>query len=335
MYNRQRKQAIAALAIVLMVAVGVLGACKKQPEYIDAQGVHYGQYSSAYFNGNISVEGTTDLDDLDIDASGEIEIDGGLTDFGGCSAGVADGDNDVCVQGVLEVDTEFELDGTLDADSTSDFAGTATFSKGSGNAIVVSSGGAIDANGAADIADTLTLSKGSGNAVVISSGGGADINGNIDLDGSADEVQIAVTGYTTQTSDIVTIDGGLTDIGGGTYTVANGDNDLGVAGDVEVEGDVVLASANYPLEHGSSGREVYFGLTSAFTGTTTVLSTTTNIETVTVVLCSVDDPDDDAGDAFICIGSASDGDITLTALDTAGDTSTEANTTVYYVVLGN
>ena len=75
--------------------------------------------------------------------------------LGGCTAGVADNDNDVCIQGVLEVDTELELDGTLDADST------------------------------ADIAGTLTLSKGSGNALVISSGGDADVNGKIDLDGHA------------------------------------------------------------------------------------------------------------------------------------------------------
>lgn len=33
----------------------------------------------------------------------------------------------------------------------------------------------------------------------------------------------------------VTIDGGLTDIGGGSYALANGDNDLGISGDLEVD----------------------------------------------------------------------------------------------------
>lgn len=109
----------------------------------------------------------------------------------------------------------------------------------------------------------------------------------------------------------------------------------GATGNIDSEGTLQLGTDNYPVEHGSSGREIYFGLTSAFTGTATVLSTTTNIETATVVLCAIDDPDDDSGDAFICIASATDGDITITALDTAGDTSTEVDTTAYYAVFGN
>jgi hypothetical protein len=40
------------------------------------------------------------------------------------------------------------------------------------------------------------------------------------------------------------IDGGLTDIGTGTYTAANGDNDLGVVGDVEIQGTVYLDDAS-------------------------------------------------------------------------------------------
>jgi cytoskeletal protein CcmA (bactofilin family) len=81
---------------------------------------------NANLDGNLDVDGTTNLDDLDVDASGEIEIDGGLTDFGGGTCGVADGDNDVCIAAVLEVDGETELDGALDADSTANFAGAVT-----------------------------------------------------------------------------------------------------------------------------------------------------------------------------------------------------------------
>src|SRR3990167_363062 len=39
----------------------------------------------------------------------------------------------------------------------------------------------------------------------------------------------------TDLNSSVNIDGGLTDIGTGSYSVANGDNDLGVAGDLEVD----------------------------------------------------------------------------------------------------
>lgn len=151
--------------------------------------------------------------DIDVGSVSGLTIDGGLVDIGGGTCGVADGDNDVCIKGVLEVDDEFELDGALDADSTSDFADTATFSKASGNAIVVTSGGDLD------------------------------MNGKIALDGHADEVQFAVTGYTTQTNDLVQFGGGLTDIGGGSYDTADGDNDLGIAGDLEVDGELELDGA--------------------------------------------------------------------------------------------
>ena len=65
-----------------------------------------------------------------------------------------------------------------------------------------------------------------------------EADGPVDVDGSSDAVQLAVTGYTTQTSDLVTFDGGLVDIGGASASVADGDNDLAVAGDLEVDGEL-------------------------------------------------------------------------------------------------
>jgi hypothetical protein len=67
-------------------------------------------------------------------------------------------------------------------------------------------------------------------------GGALNVDDAIDQDGSSDEVQLAVTGFTTQTNDLVQIDGGLVDVGGGTYSTADGDNDVGVAGDLEING---------------------------------------------------------------------------------------------------
>jgi hypothetical protein len=108
-------------------------------------------------------------------------------------------------------------------------------------------------------------------------------------------------------------------------------------GNTDFAGTVQLGSGNrYPLEYASASRLVYFGLTSAFTGTTDILSTTHGCTTaVSAVLCAIDDPDDDAGDAFICIGTVDDGDVTINALDTADDASTEVDTTAYYVIVGN
>jgi hypothetical protein len=94
--------------------------------------------------------------DIDLGSVSGMTIDGGLVDVGGATCGVADGDNDVCIAAVLEVDGETELDGALDADSTSDFADTATFSKGSGTALDVSSGGELNLDGTMDVNGVIT-----------------------------------------------------------------------------------------------------------------------------------------------------------------------------------
>lgn len=169
--------------------------------------------------------------------------------------------------------------GAIDANSTADFADTVVFSKGSGTALDVSSGGelnidgTLDVNGTSNFGAAVTCSY-AGNC--LTSGTTADIewlgfaafgdgtpdgvtdgaaesvyvegsfevdgttyaDGAIDLDGSADEIQLAVTGYTTQTTDLAFFDGGLVDIGGGTYATADGDNDLGIDGDLEINGAV-------------------------------------------------------------------------------------------------
>lgn len=64
--------------------------------------------------------------DIDVGSVSGLTIDGGLTDIGGGSCSVADGDNDLCVAGVVEIDDELELDGALDADSTANIAGATT-----------------------------------------------------------------------------------------------------------------------------------------------------------------------------------------------------------------
>lgn len=196
-------------------------------------------------------------------------------------------------------------------------------------------------NTAADAPDLLVIAKDATPVVYVHNSGQTEFDGQvniddaIDLDGSSDEVQLSVTGYTTQTNDLVQLDGGLVDIGGGTYTVANGDNDLGIAGDVEVEGSVVLASAGYPLEYPSAGYTTWFSLTATFTGTTQILSTTHGCTTsVLMVLCTMNTPDEDAGDPFLCVGSVTDGDVTLTAVQDDGTNATLGDT-AYYIIIGN
>ncbi|NIM51636.1 MAG: hypothetical protein GTO22_20715 [Gemmatimonadales bacterium] len=123
---------------------------------------------------DIDVDGTANLDDADIDLSAEFEVDGHLTDFGGCTANVADGDNDVCVAAVLEVDGELELDGTLDANSTADIAGNITSASG---ALTVTDNVLID--GQADAIQLTvqghTTQTTNANLFVVEDSGGTDI----------------------------------------------------------------------------------------------------------------------------------------------------------------
>lgn len=109
----------------------------------------------------------------------------------GGTPGIALGPDDVYVEGTEEVDGELQADGIFDANSTSDFADTATFSKGSGDAVDISAGGSlntdgpIDANSTSDFAGTATFSKGSGDAIDVASGGAVNIDGTVDCNGVA------------------------------------------------------------------------------------------------------------------------------------------------------
>ena len=71
------------------------------------------------FEGDLSCDGTANLDDVDIDLSSEMNIDGELVCIGATGDGnTADGDNDLIVKGDFEVDTNTDLDGNLDVDGT-------------------------------------------------------------------------------------------------------------------------------------------------------------------------------------------------------------------------
>lgn len=148
----------------------------------------------------------------------------------------------------------------------------------------------------------------------------------------------------------LSVNGGLTDIGGGSYATADGDNDLGIAGDLEVDkdtdldgdldvagnGDVVgtlnFGSDNlYPLGYASSGYEIVCGTSSTFTGSTTI--TATGLSTATYVLATqVTAPITTA--AFLHVSDPTTTTITLTSLNNtfgAGTTGVQA----HYCVVGN
>ena len=67
------------------------------------------------FSGDVDVDGTTNLDDVDIDLSASLNIDGHMLDVGTGSYTLADSDDDVGIAGDLEVDDDVQVDGNLAA----------------------------------------------------------------------------------------------------------------------------------------------------------------------------------------------------------------------------
>lgn len=132
------------------------------------------------------------------------------------------GDKWVCQDGG---EMEFQTGSTLDVQS----GATAGFG---GNLLVT---GTLDVDGATTLNSTLDVD---GN---LSSGTGAvTVTDNVVVDGQADAVQLLVQGYTTQTSNLLTLeqsDG--TDVA----TVSNA-GALGIEGDLTFENDETLSNAS-------------------------------------------------------------------------------------------
>jgi hypothetical protein len=139
--------------------------------------------------------------------------------------------SEITIVPAVDFDNQIDIDGTGDEVQLS-VTGYTTQT----NDLVQFDGGLVDIGGAsAGVADgdnDLAV------AGVLEVDTEIEADGPVDVDGSSDAVQLAVTGYTTQTSDLVTFDGGLVDIGGASASVADGDNDLAVAGDLEVDGEL-------------------------------------------------------------------------------------------------
>jgi len=77
---------------------------------------------------DLAVDGTANLDDVDIDLSAALNIDGHMVDIGTGSYAVADADNDLGVAGDLEVDGVIQADGTLTVVGVASFAADVTVS---------------------------------------------------------------------------------------------------------------------------------------------------------------------------------------------------------------
>ena len=180
---------------------------------------------SQTISGNIDVDGTTNLDAVDID--GAVDMASSLT-----LAGNADFNGNLDVDGTSNLDA-VDIDGAVDMASSLTLAGNADFNgdldvDGTTNLDVV------DIDGAVDMASSLTLA------------GNADFNGNLDVDGTTNldgtniAGALAVSGSATvdnlslDGNTITTSSGNLTiDSNGGTTTI--NDNAI-ISGNLTVNG---------------------------------------------------------------------------------------------------
>jgi len=180
---------------------------------------------SQTISGNIDVDGTTNLDAVDID--GAVDMASSLT-----LAGNADFNGNLDVDGTSNLDA-VDIDGAVDMASTLTLAGNADFN---GNLDVdgTTNLDAVDIDGAVDMASSLTLA------------GNADFNGNLDVDGTTnlDGTNIAgalavsgsasVDNLSLDGNTITTSSGNLTiDSNGGTTTI--NDNAI-ISGNLTVNG---------------------------------------------------------------------------------------------------
>jgi len=151
--------------------------------------------------------------DINVGSVYGMSVDGGLTDFGTGTYATADGDNDVGIEGDLEVNGAVDHDGTtFDSDVSAaislDAGATSNLNTSAGDINLEAETGSVWIKGDEEVADAIHLDA------------NATVTQGIDIDLGS------VYG--------MSIDGGLTDFGAGTYTVADGDEDVGIDGVLEV-----------------------------------------------------------------------------------------------------
>ena len=193
---------------------------------------------SQTISGNIDVDGTTNLDAVDID--GAVDMASSLT-----LAGNADFNGNLDVDGTSNLDA-VDIDGAVDMASTLTLAGNADFN---GNLDVdgTTNLDAVDIDGAVDMASSLTLA------------GNADFNGNLDVDGTTNLDGTNVAG-TLAVSGAATVDNLSLD--GNTITTSSGNLTIDSNGGTTTINDNAIISGNLTV-NGT---------------TTTINSTTVNID---------------------------------------------------------
>lgn len=147
-----------------------------------------------------------------------------------------------------------------------------------------------------------------------------DVDGTVAIDGVADAIQLTVTGYTTQTNNLLTLEAN----GGADVLTVDNDGNTDAAGTLQFGADNL-----YPLGYASSGQQIVCGATT-LTGTEEI--TPAGLTSVTYVIATqVTAPAATA--AFLTSADTSETSFTLSSWEAdydAGSTPVE----VHYCAIG-
>lgn len=153
--------------------------------------------------------------------------------------------------------------------------------------------------------------------------GAISVTDNLFIDGQADALQLTVSGFTTQTSNLLTLE----QFDGSDVLTVSNSGDLVISNTVRFGPD-----DNYPLGYALSAREISCG-SATFTGTTIVTPTLT---TSTFVLATlITDPGSGAGDPYLVTADApTTQTVTLNVWQDSAAAATSAST-VEWCAIGN
>lgn len=219
---------------------------------MDVAGVSTFQKVVNFEEGAIIVGVSTFSNDLDIDASvdidGHTELDNlnvsGVSTFVGLSTfqngifvtGVATFAQDIDIDGSIDIDGHLEVD-NLRASGVSTFVGMSTFQNGIYVTGVSTFANNLDINASVDISNDLSVTGNAGIGSLIVSGistltGNIDANGNLDVDGLTELDYLNVSAASTF-GKVVDINSGLDVTGVSTFS-----SNLDINANVDISGDV-------------------------------------------------------------------------------------------------
>ena len=241
---------------------------------------------SQTISGNIDVDGTTNLDAVDID--GAVDMASTLT-----LAGNADFNGDLDVDGTTNLDAE-DIDGAVDMASTLTLAGNADFNgdldvDGTTNLDATNVVGALGVTGSATVdnlsLDGNTVTTSSGNLTIDSAGGTTTINdacvisGNLTVNGTTTTINSTTVSIDDKNFQVATGAADDAAADGAGFTVDSGDGDK--TWNFEATGDNWGSSENINLASGKVLKVANTSILSSTTlGSSVVTSSLTSLGTI-------------------------------------------------------